>query len=329
MERRLGDRGPSRHTIGFYDSDDELLAQLVRFVTEGLDAGEVVIVITTPEHFAELEILLARGGVDLPGAVVDGRYQVCDAGRILDAITVDGRPDAGRFAATIVSMVDEAQSRGLGVRAVGEMVALRWTDGDMASAVTLERFAEDLADTRAVEVLCAYPTSALEPAQLGYLTEVLARHTRVLAPESYRAGSREAPGATGEPGTVVGGEQLFVPVPAAIAAARRFVAHALCALRDDPLTDAATLVVSELATNAVLHAGSAFRVGVRRSGPAVRIEVEDSCPTRPEQRPTDHDRPGGRGIPLVEQVSARWGTDSSDGGKVIWSDLLPSGSRAR
>ncbi|MHB1585243.1 MAG: MEDS domain-containing protein [Acidimicrobiales bacterium] len=324
MERRLGDPRPSRHTISFYDSDDELLTQLVRFVSEGLDAGEVVLVIAAPEHFAELEAVLARGGVDLPGAVAAGRYKPYDAGRTLAALMVDGLPDAGRFAATVLPMVDEAQSRGLGVRAFGEMVALLWAAGDMTAAGTLERFAEDLAETRGVEVLCAYPTSELEPDRLGHLTEVLARHTGVIAPESYRAGRQEDPDAAGEPGTVDGGEQLFVPVPAAIAAARRFVTGALRAFADDPLTDVAALVVSELATNAVLHAGSAFRVGVRRSGPAVRIEVEDSCPARPRQRPTDNDTPGGRGIPLVEEVSARWGSDSSDGGKVVWSDLLPS-----
>lgn len=324
MARRPGDPRPSRHTIGFYDSDDELVSRLVRFVADGLATDEAVIVVATPEHLVELDAALARAGVDLPSALVTGRYRPCDARRALSGLLVDGFPDGERFATTIGSMVDEAQARGLRVRAFGEIVALLWADGKLAAAVLLERFAADLAESRGVEVLCAYPTSDLEPDRLGYLTEVLARHTEVIPPESYRSGRRGTPGPAGEPGTVDGGERVFVPVPTAVAAARRFVAGALRALDDDPLTHVATLVVSELATNAVVHAGSAFRVGVRRSGPAVRVEVEDSSPAPPRQRPIDQDTPGGRGIPLVEQVSARWGTDLSDGGKIVWSDLLPS-----
>ena len=82
-------------------------------------------------------------------------------------------------------------------------------------------------------------------------------------------------------------------------AARRFVSQALTGWDDDEgdLTDTVTLLVSELVTNAVLHAGSDVEVSVRLTPTAARIEVTDAsaeaiAPRDADQRGGLRPRPG-------------------------------------
>jgi two-component sensor histidine kinase len=110
-----------------------------------------------------------------------------------------------------------------------------------------------------------------------------------------------------------------------VAAARRFVRAALDGLPDDR-RDGLTLVVSELATNALLHAATGFEVTVRWNG-SVRIDVSDGSPTMPVRRPATPREVTGRGLQLVEELCSRWGADARDGGKSVWCefDLVWSG----
>lgn len=113
----------------------------------------------------------------------------------------------------------------------------------------------------------------------------------------------------------------FDPEPGTVREARRFVAHALEDVADGRADDAA-LLTSELATNAVIHAGSPYTVTVRRGGDRIRIEVLDlsaASARRCHYSPTSGT---GRGLGMVEDVAAAWGVeDTGDGGKVVWFEL--------
>jgi DNA-binding NarL/FixJ family response regulator len=104
--------------------------------------------------------------------------------------------------------------------------------------------------------------------------------------------------------------------------ARDFVRQALEDWGVRHLTDEASLVVTELATNAVLHAGSPYQVRLRRSEGVVRIEVADHDSGTPEPQPFSATAESGRGIVLVSAISASWGIDTQPGqGKVTWAEL--------
>lgn len=104
--------------------------------------------------------------------------------------------------------------------------------------------------------------------------------------------------------------------------ARRFVREHLGFWECDGLIESATLVVSELVTNAVLHGHSDCRVRLTLGPEALRIEVEDEGPGEPEVQPVDIERFGGRGLLLVSAVSERWGIEHLEvGGKVVWAEL--------
>ena len=102
--------------------------------------------------------------------------------------------------------------------------------------------------------------------------------------------------------------------------ARAFVRD-LLSTDDVALVASVELLVSELVTNAVVHAASAPRIEVHLGRESVRVAVRDDDPVLPAQRVPDAERPGGRGLHLVERIANRWGADPSDGGKVVWFEI--------
>jgi DNA-binding NarL/FixJ family response regulator len=107
-------------------------------------------------------------------------------------------------------------------------------------------------------------------------------------------------------------------------AARRFVTQALTGWDDDEgdLTDTVTLLVSELVTNAVLHAGSDVEVMVRLTSTAARIEVTDASAEAIAPRDATSEEDSGRGLALVGSLAQRWGVrPAPGGGKTVWFEV--------
>jgi anti-sigma regulatory factor (Ser/Thr protein kinase) len=90
---------------------------------------------------------------------------------------------------------------------------------------------------------------------------------------------------------------------------------------DNALLDDAALIVTELATNAVLHASSGFTVDVSSSPHAVRVAVHDASPARPERRDASPVATSGRGLGIVAALANRWDVESVDAGKTVWAEL--------
>ena len=107
--------------------------------------------------------------------------------------------------------------------------------------------------------------------------------------------------------------------------ARHFVESILSSwgLRD--LGWVATLVVSELAANAALHAhGDDFIVRVSTYSDGVRLEIDDSSLRLPQQRSYSADAITGRGLKLVAELAEDWGVESTATGKTVWAVLRPA-----
>lgn len=111
----------------------------------------------------------------------------------------------------------------------------------------------------------------------------------------------------------------FEPTAQSVAAVRRMVdthlAHVTPACRD-----AVSLIASELASNAVLHARTPYVVELRIDD-AVRIEVTDNAPGSPMLRRVPSNAESGRGLALVARVSTQWGVDWLDDCKVAWAEV--------
>ena len=115
---------------------------------------------------------------------------------------------------------------------------------------------------------------------------------------------------------------LFEPEPASVGAARRYAVGALQASTARHLQHDVRMVVSELATNAVLHARTPFTITVLADVTGVRVAVTDASRTRPRlPRRGDLSDTTGRGLRIVAQLSADWGVDVHDDGKTTWCFL--------
>jgi anti-sigma regulatory factor (Ser/Thr protein kinase) len=113
----------------------------------------------------------------------------------------------------------------------------------------------------------------------------------------------------------------FPPEPASVSQARGFVAEMLLDV-DADLIDVAQLLVSELVTNALLHAGSEIEVRVWATRGRLHVRVADEAGDRPLiPRQVDADASTGRGLQLVELLAARYGVDVDVTGKTVWFEL--------
>ncbi|MER5863489.1 ATP-binding protein [Kitasatospora sp. NPDC002040] len=126
--------------------------------------------------------------------------------------------------------------------------------------------------------------------------------------------------------------------PDEVAPARHRVLHQLHAWEpefDEETAADVELVVSELLTNAVVHAGGT-RIGVslslseRAGRRRLRVEVSDrgSAPLA-RRPPASPDQEGGRGLALVEALSSRCGSTRNGHGKDCWAELALPGCPGR
>jgi hypothetical protein len=83
------------------------------------------------------------------------------------------------------------------------------------------------------------------------------------------------------------------------------------------------LVVSELATNAVRHARTPFRLTIL-TAPTLRVEVADGSSVLPAGGTPDRWSESGRGLWLVAALTQSWGVVPLRAGKVVWADLGPA-----
>ena len=105
--------------------------------------------------------------------------------------------------------------------------------------------------------------------------------------------------------------------------ARRSIATTCAASGiDQDCCETAALLVSELVSNAVLHAGTDIDMQIVPEAHRLRVEVTD-------QRPNDTvapiaaelDAPSGRGLKIVDALATRWGVEHTDGSKTVWFEL--------
>lgn len=116
-------------------------------------------------------------------------------------------------------------------------------------------------------------------------------------------------------------ERDFPPEPASAPAARRFVLAAHWSDDEDLNLRLATLI-SELVTNAILHARTPFKVRVGLRTNRIRVSVTDGSRSEPVRRPYVPTRPTGRGLHIVDSLSDDWGFTPEGDGKTVWFELV-------
>jgi anti-sigma regulatory factor (Ser/Thr protein kinase) len=107
--------------------------------------------------------------------------------------------------------------------------------------------------------------------------------------------------------------------PSSPGTARRFLRDLLREVDRPRWAETAELAVSEVVTNAVLHAHSDVELTVQVELDRLNVQVRDRSPALPSQRDHDSHPTTGRGLDLVAAVTAEHGVQSLGGqGKVVW-----------
>jgi signal transduction histidine kinase len=106
---------------------------------------------------------------------------------------------------------------------------------------------------------------------------------------------------------------------------REFSCQHLGALLDNAeaagCVDDASLIISELLTNAATAGGTQTKLHINVHRDHIHIGVYDNGPGWPKmQRPTP-DQGHGRGLQIIDQLATDWGVEASGPGKEVWADI--------
>lgn len=106
-----------------------------------------------------------------------------------------------------------------------------------------------------------------------------------------------------------------------VAASRRFAREVLSEWAADDLEWVVTHVLSELVTNAVIHAASRCIVRLEIDDERLRLEVTDGSRQVPRRRHYSEEATTGRGLGLVEDLTLAWGVLFTASGKTVWCEI--------
>lgn len=307
------------HAVQFYESDTALSAAVCQHVGPPLSRGEAAVVIATGPHRDLFEAGLVRDGLDLTAARARDAFVSLDAAELMEAFIVRGEIDATGFHEVMAGLMRAAGAKGRPVRVYGEMVALLWDEGNVLGAIELEGLWNELARELPFSLLCAYPAASVAGEEnADALQRVCHLHSSVRGPAAKAAAGNA------QPPTELASE--FPRSRDAPRMARHELAHSLeQAGHDATFIANASLVLTELATNAVLHARSPFSLAVTSEDSTLRIAVED-------QAPMEAPGPGAgsglvahssHGLGLIDAICTRWGVELTSHGKVVWAELQP------
>jgi hypothetical protein len=309
MEASHGD-----HVVHFFWHEDELVDRIGRYVRQALAADAAAIVVATEGHRRDLEAWLTSHGIDFETACAAGQLYLRDARETLARFFVDGVLDGARFRDVVGDLIRSAGATGRAVSIYGEMVAVLWQTGQVSATMALESLWRDLNREHGFSLLCAYPAEDVDTDPKGQtVAELCGLHSAL----TWRP-----PPLTGGAGEIAERSRIFSDQTDSPRAARHFVTGVLeeWHVVGEPNEDAA-LVISELASNALLHAQSDCMVTVSLTRDAIYIAVKDHAATLPMLRPPVGLESSSRGLSMVAAVSRRWGADLLDEGKVVWAEL--------
>ncbi|MFF3488809.1 anti-sigma factor RsbA family regulatory protein [Streptomyces sp. NPDC002701] len=296
------------HPALFYRDDQEYLSGTVPFIHEGLSASEPVAVAAPAPRLALITAELGRVAQDV---------------RLVD-MSLAGR-NPGRIIPSVLRAFADAHT-GVRVRIIGEPIWPGRTATEYPACVQHEALINEAFSGRDVIILCPYDARSLPD---SVLADAHATHPVLIS------GGRQRASDAYDPGKVLArcNEPLRPPPGAATFS---YDASTLPAVRDFALAEARergtsaarlqdlALVVAELTTNSVVHAGGGGTLRLWAESDQIVCEVQDlgrlSDPLA-GRRPARPDQIGGRGLLLVHLLSDLVRLHTGDRGTTIRSYL--------
>jgi anti-sigma regulatory factor (Ser/Thr protein kinase) len=295
---------PGAHVVHFYRDDADLAVTVGGHLAEALRDDAVVIAIATEPHLSAFEREFDLDGIDAAGAAESGSLIMLDASATLAELEINGQISRHAFQQVVGTLVRNATGRGRTVRAYGEMVDLLWREGDIPGAIELEKLWNELIAELPFSLLCAYRSEDIAaPEHEHAVRDVCQLHTMVSSANEV--------------------SRRFEPQSLAPSAARRFLDETLQRWgHGEDVAEDARLLLSELVSNAVVHAKSPMSVSIRSQPSGLRVSVADESPIPPIPRlGAVNGSIGGHGLRLIAALSESWGVDANGDGKIVWAEL--------
>jgi len=175
------------HTVHLYKNDEPgLTTSVARYLAEGAEHGEGLLVVAEEGHVAAFRRELRRLGVPVRLAERKGWLHAIGAREALATFMVDGYPDWKHFAARIGRLVDatRAAAEGKRLRVYGEMVGVLWEAGQFPSAIRVEQLWNRLRKNSPFDLYCGYPIDVFDRQfEMGVVDALLCAHTHLLPTE--------------------------------------------------------------------------------------------------------------------------------------------------
>jgi hypothetical protein len=177
---------PRNHEVAFYCDDRSLLDGFTLFAATALNKGHAAIVLATEPHREAILAGLCASGIDVRGAIEQGRYVALDPSETLSAFMVDGLPDPILFRKAAVDLivktaesVDGDTSR---VDACGECAPILWQKGNAEAAIHLERFWDEIGKLYGMQIFCGYLLASFQGGIGSFVFERICKeHSAVLS----------------------------------------------------------------------------------------------------------------------------------------------------
>ena len=171
------------HEVLFYSDTVVLLESITHFIGAALKFGNGAIVFATKPHRDMLLEDLRAQGVDANALIQKGAFVSVDAADTISTFMINDWPDEDRFLESFRSLIESAakaaKAKHPRVVIFGEGVALLWAEGKKKAALRLEQLGDDLARTRKVDILCAYPFNLDIQADKHLFEAICAEHSAV------------------------------------------------------------------------------------------------------------------------------------------------------
>jgi len=179
------------HAVQFYSSDEFLSESASRFIASALGKGGSGLILATPAHELNIRAKLKDKGFDLCSPALESRCMFLNAADTLAQFMVNHTPDRNRFTKLIGGAIERARrasETAAPVAVFGEMVALLWADKRAEAGVELEQLWNELGQTHAFSLRCAYPIDSFDQDQHAHqFLKICDTHSAVIPGESYTA----------------------------------------------------------------------------------------------------------------------------------------------
>lgn len=183
--RLLANPPPRMHAVQYYDDEAFLVETVALFLQSGLNAGDIAVIVATPERAEAIVEQLEPAARER--ALAAGELVVLDAEAMLGCFMVGDAPSEALFEEALERVWSTLPGpAGCHVRAFGEMVNVLWRQGNAAGAVQLEEIWNRAARRRNFSLLCAYSMSNFyKQDEAAQFRHVCATHTHVLPTEKF------------------------------------------------------------------------------------------------------------------------------------------------